>query len=234
MSLGRFRPLIVRHSRALTLASGLFVLALLATLVIRSASAADDAPATKDVTAEFFNGKDLSNWDAQADIWRVEDGELVGQSKTGLKSNDFAKNKMTVKDFRLTVKIKLVPDAANSGIQFRSVPIEKGEMRGYQADAGKGWWGTLYHESGRKQLYSKLPPEGTVKTDDWNTYEVVAVGHHILTAINGVPCVDLEDPKGELEGLLAVQVHSGGPTEVRFKDFKLEVDPKCELVTVKK
>jgi hypothetical protein len=73
-----------------------------------------------------------------------------------------------------------------------------------------------------------------VNKDDWNTYEIVAVGHKLLTAVNGVKCVDLDDKEGELEGLIAVQVHAGGPTEVRFKDFELEVDPpKAELKTVK-
>jgi hypothetical protein len=43
------------------------------------------------------------------------------------------------------------------------------------------------------------------------------------------------DEKGELEGLIAVQVHSGGPIEVRFKDFELETDVKtAELKTLRK
>jgi hypothetical protein len=45
--------------------------------------------------------------------------------------------------------------------------------------------------------------------------------------------VDLDDPDGARRGIFALQVHSGGPTEVRFKDLKLEVNPKPELVTVK-
>jgi hypothetical protein len=212
-------------------------IALLASFAARSARsvAAEDASKSASVTKQFFNGKDLSQFDGRQDVFRAEDGQIVGQSKEGLKNNEFLKNKMVVKDFRLTCKVKLTPDAANSGIQFRSVALENSpEMRGYQADAGKGWWGKLYHESGRQLLWDKAPPEGTVKTDDWNTYEVVAVGHHILTAINGVKCVDLEDEKGELEGRIAFQVHSGGPTEVRFKDIELELDPKPELKTLKK
>jgi hypothetical protein len=216
-------------SRSILVRTVVFVSAAALILPVAAAIGADDVKKQ----APFFNGKDLSNWDGRADVWRVEDGELVGQSKTGLKNNEFLKNKTPVKDFRLVVKMKLVPDSANSGIQFRSVPLKNSpEMRGYQADAGKGWWGTLYHESGRKQLYTKQPPEGTVKPDDWNTYEIVAVGHRILTAINGVPCVDLDDKEGELEGLIALQVHSGGPIEVRFKDFELETGvTRAELKT---
>jgi hypothetical protein len=197
--------------------------------------AADDAAKSDSITKQFFNGKDLSQFEGRMDVFRAEDGQIVGQTKEGLKNNEFLKNKMVVKDFRLTCQIKLVPDAANSGIQFRSVALEKSpEMRGYQADAGKGWWGTLYEESGRGQLWKQMPPEGTIKTDEWNTYEVVAVGHHILTAINGVKCVDMDDKQGDLEGRIAFQVHAGGPTEVRFKDLVLELDPKAELKTLKK
>ena len=70
------------------------------------------------------------------------------------------------------------------------------------------------------------PPERPVKfikVDDWNAYEVVAVGSRIKTSINGHPCVDLDDPAGARRGIFAFQIHSGGPMEVRFKDLKLEV-----------
>ena len=133
----------------------------------------------------------------------------------------------TLRSLTLNVKVKLVPNKENSGIQFRSVPVPNSpEMKGYQADMGQGWWGKLYHESGRGLLWNKNPPDGAVKPEDWNTYEILAVGHKIQTAVNGNKCVDLEDPQGELKGHIAVQVHSGGPTEVRFKDFELEVNPE--------
>ena len=37
------------------------------------------------------------------------------------------------------------------------------------------------------------------------------------------PCVDLDDKALSRRGLFALQIHSGGPMEVRFKDVKLEV-----------
>ncbi len=72
-----------------------------------------------------------------------------------------------------------------------------------------------------------------MKPNDWNTYEIVAIGSKVMTALNGKPCVDLDDPKGAKAGIFALQLHSGGPMEVRFKEFKLELNPKAELVTVK-
>lgn len=187
--------------------------------------------ATADSAGMFFNGVDLTCWDADPEIWSVEDGELVGRSATGLAKNDFAVSHIALGDFRLTFEVKLVGNAGNSGVQFRSEVTDTG-MQGYQADIGKDWWGKLYEEEKRGVLWSE-PGDGHVRAGEWNTYEIVAVGHRVRTAINGHKCVDLEDADGRLEGFIGLQVHSGGPTEVRFRKFVLELDPQPELQTVK-
>ncbi len=172
---------------------------------------------------EFFNGKDLTGWDGDKDVWSVENGEIVGKTKTGLKKNTFLKAPMEVTDFKLSVKVKLTPNSENSGIQFRSANIEGGEMRGPQADIGKGWWGKLYEESGRGLLV-KEGGEKFVKDGEWNEYVVWAVGGSVRIWINGeIVCDYHNDDKLSRRGLIAFQVHSGGPMEVRFKDIKLEV-----------
>ena len=61
--------------------------------------------------------------------------------------------------------------------------------------------------------------------DGWNEYEILAVGRRVRTWLNGQPCVDFDDPAGARGGIIALQVHSGGPTEVRFRDFVLELAP---------
>ena len=180
----------------------------------------------------FFNVKDLTGWDGDKQLWHVENGELVGKTATGLKHNEFLKSQLVLSDFRLICQIKLVPNSANSGIQFRSEPFGEYEMKGCQADIGEGWWGKLYEENGRT-LLSKKPCDRFVKTNDWNTYEILAVGGKIRTALNGHLCTDLDDPQVGMHGITGLQVHAGGPTEVRFKDFKLELNPKFELNTVK-
>ncbi|WP_419195057.1 hypothetical protein [Novipirellula herctigrandis] len=44
---------------------------------------------------------------------------------------------------RVVVDLReLVGNQGNSGIQFRS-KVHDGEVSGYQADIGKGWWGKL-------------------------------------------------------------------------------------------
>jgi hypothetical protein len=186
-----------------------------------------------DGKVEIFNGKDLTGWYGEPGLFTVDNGEIVGKTEKGLKRNEFLKSRFEVGDFRLVLKIKLVPHGANSGIQFRSQPHKGNEMLGYQADAGAGWWGKLYEEEGRGLLV-KEGGEQFLNKEDWNTYEVVAVGHHILTALNGHKTVDLEDEKGATRGIFGLQVHAGGPTEVRFKDLQLELNPKPELLTLKK
>jgi hypothetical protein len=187
--------------------------------------------ATAETVGLFFNGKDFSGWDGDEDLWKVENGEIVGRSATGLKRNEFLKSQMVFGDFRLRCQVKLTPNKENSGIQFRSEPLPDGEVKGYQADIGAGWWGKLYEEHGRAILWDKSG-ETHVTREGWNTYEVEAIGSHIRTFINGQPCVDLDDPKGRQTGIIALQLHAGGPLEVRFKDFHVELNPKAKVAGV--
>ena len=182
--------------------------------------------ANRENVLTFFNGKDLTGWQGNPELWRVEDGEIIGTS-TGLKRNEFLVNHLTMSDFRLKVKVKLTPNAGNSGIQFRSEALAEGEVKGYQADVGVGWWGKLYEEHGRALLWDRSG-EAHVRPDDWNDYEIVAIGSRLKTFINGQPCVDLDDPPGAKSGIIALQLHSGGPFEVRFKDFELQLVPPAE------
>jgi putative membrane-bound dehydrogenase-like protein len=177
--------------------------------------------ATPENAKDFFNGKDLTGWDGDAKLWSVENGEIVGKSP-GLKRNEFLKSQMQAADFRLMLKVKLTPNKENSGIQFHSMALPDGEMRGPQSDIGASWWGKLYEENGRGLLWDKSG-EKHVKGDDWNEYEIVAQGSRVRTFINGKLCVDLNDQALSRRGIFALQIHAGGPMEVRFKDIKLEV-----------
>lgn len=177
--------------------------------------------ATTENAKDFFNGKDLTGWVGDMKLWSVENGEIVGKSP-GIKRNEFLKSELAAENFRLSLMVKLTPNKENSGIQFRSQVLDNGDVKGYQADIGQGWWGKLYEEHGR-ELLTKNNGDQYVKVDDWNTYEIIAQGSHIQTFINGKPCVDLDDPPGARRGIVAFQIHCGGPMEVRFKNIKFEV-----------
>ena len=191
------------------------------------------ATSTRDprVDTTFFNGKDLAGWStSQAKYWSVQEGAIVGHSDVNVPRNEFIWSKVEVKDFLLVVDVKLTPDSCNAGIQFRSKKANaRGQAHGYQADVGAGVWGKLYHEHGRGKLDWNNRAAKAVKRGEWNHYEILAVGHQIWTAINGTLCVAMEDPKGELAGKIAFQVHSGPPQNVRYRVRKLVHDPELKL-----
>lgn len=180
---------------------------------------------------EFFNGKDFTGWAAsERKYWSIKDGAIVGHSAVNVPKNEFIWSDVEVKDFYLTVDVKLTPDARNAGIQFRSKPVDAyGQALGYQADIGAGVWGKLYHEHGRGKLDWNNNADGVVKPDDWNRYEILAVGHKIWTAINGKLCVALEDTQGELSGKISFQIHGGPAQTVLYRNPTLVHNPKIAL-----
>jgi len=177
----------------------------------------------------LFNGKDLKGWQAQdMSYWSVIDGGIVGTAgKNKIKGNQFLWHEKEVRDFYLALSVRQVPFAANAGIQFRSQPRAGGSAFGYQADVGKGWWGTLYHEHGRGILAKSMDAGGEhLNQEGWNQYEILAMGPDIWLSINGTITVALHDPKGERSGRIALQVHSGMPQRVEYKGLILTENPK--------
>ena len=172
----------------------------------------------------LFNGKDLTGWIGDPAVWKAEEGALVGESR-GLTRNNFLRTERRYGDFVLQFRVRLAPDEGNSGLQFRSEWLPDGEMYGYQADIGKGWWGCLYDEStGRNMLVGSYEQKGkgAVKANDWNEYRVEAVGRKIKLSLNGVVTAEYEDQLERPDGHLAVQVHAGGPLRVEFRDLLIE------------
>ncbi len=175
--------------------------------------------ATKQNTARLFDGKTLAGWKGDPKLWSVENGEIVGRTK-GLEKNEFLVGELLCSDFRLELDVRLVKDEGNSGVQFRTAPREDGEVVGCQADVGAGWWGKLYEENGRGLLVDKEQP---IEKDGWNHYAIEARGAHVKLTLDGKVCAEVDDAKIAREGIFALQLHSGGPTEVRFRNLALEV-----------
>ncbi len=184
----------------------------------------------------FFNGNDLTGWEATTDYWRVEDGAIVGHSAKRIPDTAYIWSGVEVRDFYLSVEVKLEPVTANSGVQFRSKKIDDaGHALGCQGDIGQDVWGRLYHQGGRGKLDWNGRAEAAVKPGEWNRVEVLAVGPAIWTAINGklgVACLDLA-AKDERSGLIGYQIHVGPPQTVRFRSPKLVHNPKVELGRMK-
>lgn len=120
----------------------------------------------------LFNGTDLAGWEGNPELWSVKDGCITGTTtaEKPLKHNTFLVWRGgKVKDFELTLKYKIVN--GNSGIQYRSKELEKGEcgpiISGYQADfeAGKTYSGILYEERARGIL-AKRGEKTVIKAGD--------------------------------------------------------------------
>lgn len=176
---------------------------------------------------ELFNGQDLSGWEGDERLWLVENGEIVGRSP-GISENVFLATNERFEDFRLNLEVRLVDNQGNSGVQFRS-EREQGstEMIGYQADIGPTWWGNLYDESRRRENLAVADAafmEKLIRKDDWNQYEIRALGPAIRLTINGRRTVEYveTDESVPRTGRIALQIHSGPPLEVRFRNLLLE------------
>jgi hypothetical protein len=67
----------------------------------------------------------------------------------------------------------------------------------------------------------------------WHDYHIVANGNHLLQFIDGKQTIDVvdHDKKGRaLEGILALQIHVGGPMLVQFKDLELKRLPDGGII----
>ncbi len=103
----------------------------------------------------IFDGKTLNGWDGDTQFWRVENGEIVGETtpEKVMKQNSFLIWRGgTVKDFELKVEFRL--NGTNSGIQYRSSELPnvgKWVLKGYQADVDftEGYLGNVHDERGR-------------------------------------------------------------------------------------
>jgi putative heme-binding domain-containing protein len=186
--------------------------------------------ATADTLSFFFNGRDLSFWQGDTDVWQADDGEIVG--RTNAEERAFLRSDMILGDFRLLLKVKLSPDSADSGVYFRAEPTSEGTARGYEFDIGAGQWGQLTTPS-RQNTSEKKASLLPVHSGEWNLCEIVAVGSRIRTALNGKPAFEMDDPAGARQGIVAFELRGGSSAEVRFRDLQLELDPVSELVTVK-
>jgi len=180
------------------------------------------APAEPEGMVKIFNGKDLSEWDGNPDLWSVKDGVIHGETtkEHPTKGNTFLMWKGgTPGDFELRLSYRI--KGGNSGVQYRSKHVKDAKdnawvVSGYQAEVANapGRDGFLYHERGRGSVClvgekvvmdaaGKKTVAGsvgdvkaigaTLKVSDWNDYIIIAKGNHLAHYINGVQRIDFTD-----------------------------------------
>jgi len=177
----------------------------------------------------IFDGKTFDGWEGPLDSFRIEDGAIVGGNlKTRIPQNQFLSTKKHYGDFELRLKFKLLGEGTNAGVQFRTERIPNHhEVIGYQADMGGRYWGALYDESRRRAILQGPDLEALkqyINFDGWNTYVIRCEGRHVQLWLNGHKTVDWNEPVDEIpmEGIIALQIHSGPPSEAWYRDILIE------------
>ena len=62
--------------------------------------------------------------------------------------------------------------------------------------------------------------ELVIRPHDWNEYLLKVEGNHYVARLNGILMVDFTDPTPKsFDGYIALQLHSGGEGNMRFKDI---------------
>lgn len=210
--------------------SGVFIVLLLGLVVFFDERT--DAPAKP---TSLFDGRTFRGWEGDtARLWHIREGALVGGTLSEtVAHNDFLCTTRSYANFVLTLKWKLIGTGfVNAGVQLRSRRLTNPayEMTGYQADLGKGYWGSLYDESRRNKTLTQ-PDSNRVtralRVNDWNEYKIRCEGRRIQIWLNGQPTVDYVEPDPAIPqtGLIGLQIHGGGQAEASYKDIILEQLP---------
>src|SRR5690606_38160772 len=184
-------------------------------------------------TVPLFDGKSLEGWKSfpqeYQKLWRVEDSVIIGgDGIQKIPVNVYLHTEKEYKDFEFRCLFRLSGDPStgmiNSGIQYRSF-IKDGNMVGYQADIGNGYWGDIYDEHRRAKLIGGALStlKHPLKDDGWNSYIVRCKGNRHELYINGVKTTDYieEDANIPSKGIIAVQLHSGGTAQLELRDITI-------------
>ena len=113
-------------------------------------------------------------------------------------------------------------------LQSGSTIVDALDSLGYQADIAPAYWGALYDESRRRKFLVPAPkPEDIariLKPDGWNDYVIRCEGPRVRLWLNGQLTVDYTEPDDRIPqtGKIGLQVHSGKPTELRYRDLTIE------------
>ena len=177
---------------------------------------------------------DMESWrtinEDEKKYWSITDSTLIGGD--GIQTipiNTYLYTKDSYGDFEFRCLFRITGDhdtgLINSGIQYRST-IENGNIIGYQADIGKGYWGDIYDEHRRGKLVGG--DLGTLKhtlnEEGWNSYIIRCIGNRHQLYINGVKTAEYfeMDPNIPSKGVIGIQLHSGGNAKVEFKHITIQ------------
>lgn len=200
------------------------------------AQAPPPAPATNSGAKPLFDGKSFEGWEGDLKYFRVENGTIIaGNLDDRVPQNEFLSTTREYRDFELRLDARLTDGEGNGGIQFRSHRAENSrEMIGYQADCDVNHWGGVYDESRRRNfLGTRLNPAATkkaLKPAGWNSYVIRCEGPRVRVWLNKVLTLDYTETDSSIprSGHIALQIHSGAPAEVSYRNIRIEELPTSQ------
>ena len=199
----------------------------------------------------LFDGKTLEGWNApDPTYWSVEDGAITARitKEHPCATNQYLVwTGGSLGDFELKLKSRVTGEGAiNNGFQFRSRVMDDRDVAGYQVDNNlkTDWLVRLYDEHGRhtlawrgqrtvfdrdgKATHTKIEEAqgpAPFKLEDWHDYHLICDGPRLTLRVNGslvAEVIDNDPLQADATGILALQLHSGPPTFVQFKDVRLK------------
>lgn len=196
-----------------------------AALLMAALAISSNSSARADDTDDFLKP---DNWEGLTEYWKIDGKTVTGDAKKDPGFNTFFCSKKKYGDFELSFQAQLKDGKGNSGVQVRSAVIDpkKFVVAGPQADIGAGYWGSLYGE--RVGGWLKKSKKDVAKPKDFNDYRIVVKGNHVTITVNGETTVDEDFPNNAGKnpappaGIIAFQLHAGGPMTVTFKDIKFK------------
>lgn len=171
----------------------------------------------------LFNGKDLSGWvEIGKEKWSVDNGTIHGVAVT--KEYGYLQTEKSYKDFHLALRFKCEGNG-NSGVFFHTAfkpgtpTITQGLQ--FEIDCRIGQHTGGIYGDGRQWIVWPAPEnELVVRQGEWNEYLLKVEGNRYFSRLNGVVMVDFTDPSPKsFDGPIALQLHSGGEGNMRFKDI---------------
>ena len=201
----------------------------------------------------LFDGRTLAGWKGDERIWSARDGCIVGSSVgMDVRANTFLVwQGEDVVDFELSFEVRLEGDN-NSGVQYRATKVAGREhaLHGYQCDVHgePAYFGMLYEEGGRGILAQHgqqvaCASDGSLRVlrqlvqpqkadlGSWHRMRIVARGNVIRHEVDGVLAVEFVDdsPKASRKGCIGLQLHSGSPMTVMYRNLELKRLPTEEV-----
>ncbi|MGB8433916.1 MAG: DUF1080 domain-containing protein [Burkholderiales bacterium] len=164
----------------------------------------------------LFDGKNIDQWHQVGDVtWRIEDGAVVADKKTG-KNNGFLVTNRSYQDFELHAEFWVSHDA-NSGIYMRCQSATAlTDKTCYEANIFDERKDPTFGTGALVHIAKVVPmPKAGGK---WNTYDITVKGTHIVLVLNGVKTVDVESDLLK-SGPIGLQYAAG---VVKFRNVRIK------------